>query len=219
MGDEFDVVIVGAGLAGIGAAHQLHTAFPGMDYAILEARDAPGGTWDLFRYPGVRSDSDMFTLAYRFRPWSGAQSFAGGEAIRDYIRSTAAEAGIDRRIRYRHRVISASWSSDEARWTVLAEHDGQQVRLTAKFLHLCPGYYHYEQPHDPEFQGTERFTGTLVHPQDWPEDLDHAGKKVVVIGSGARRSRWSRRWPRTPSTSRCCSAPPATSWRCPAGTR
>jgi monooxygenase len=183
--DDLDVLIVGAGLAGIGAAHQLQSAFPGLDYAILESRDALGGTWDLFRYPGVRSDSDMFTMAYRFRPWPGAQSFAGGPAIRDYVRATAEDAGIDRRIRYRHRVLSASWSSDEARWTVLAEHDGEQVRLTAKFLHLCAGYYHYEQPHAPEFPGVERFTGTVVHPQHWPEDLAHAGKRVVVIGSGA----------------------------------
>ena len=185
MRDDLDVLIVGAGLAGVGAAHQLQSAFPGLDYAILESRESLGGTWDLFRYPGVRSDSDMFTMAYRFRPWPGAQSFARGESILDYVRATASEGGVDRRIRYRHRVVSASWSSDDARWTVLAEHDGQQVRLTAKFLHLCPGYYHYEQPHAPEFAGVERFTGTVVHPQRWPEDLDHADKRVVVIGSGA----------------------------------
>ncbi len=180
-----DVLIVGAGLSGIGAAHQLQAAFPRRSYAILEAREAIGGTWDLFRYPGVRSDSDMHTLGYRFRPWTKAKAIADGPSILQYVRDTAREAGIDRHICYGHRVVRASWSTEDARWTVESIHNGQTVTMTASVLYLCSGYYHYDAGHLPPFPGMERFAGTLVHPQHWPEDLDHTGKKVVVIGSGA----------------------------------
>jgi monooxygenase len=180
-----DVLIIGAGLSGIGAAHHIQSAFPGRTYTILEARDSIGGTWDLFRYPGVRSDSDMYTLCYRFRPWTDPKAIADGPAILAYIRETAAEAGIDRHIRFRHRVVRAEWSSEEARWTVDAVHDGEPVRLTADFLYTCSGYYRYDGGHAPDFPSIERFRGTVVHPQNWPADLDYTGKRVVVIGSGA----------------------------------
>jgi monooxygenase len=183
--EHLDVLIVGAGLSGIGAAHHLQTAFPHRSYAILEAREVIGGTWDLFRYPGVRSDSDMHTLGYRFRPWTQAKAIADGAAILDYLRDTAAEAGIDRRVRFGHKVIRADWSSSDGRWAVTAEHDGEPVGFTARFLYLCTGYYHYDAGHTPRFPGIEDFAGQLVHPQRWPQDLDHAGKRVVVIGSGA----------------------------------
>ena len=183
--EHVDVLIVGAGLSGIGAAHHLQKAFPARTYTILEARDAIGGTWDLFRYPGVRSDSDMQTLGYRFRPWTQSKSIADGPSILSYVRDTASDAGIDRHIRFGHRVVRAAWSSDEARWTIDAVHNGQSIQLTASFLYVCSGYYHYDGGYTPDFPGVERFGGTVVHPQGWPEDLDYAGKKVVVIGSGA----------------------------------
>jgi cation diffusion facilitator CzcD-associated flavoprotein CzcO len=186
MGSEHvDVLIVGAGLSGIGAAYRIRTQSPGRTYAILEARDAIGGTWDLFRYPGIRSDSDMFTLGYPFRPWPSPQAIADGPSILEYVRDTAAEFGIDRKIRFGHRVVRASWSSDEARWTVEAEHGGATVTTTCSFLYLCSGYYSYRGGHEVEFPGQERFGGTIVHPQAWPSDLDHRDKNVVVIGSGA----------------------------------
>jgi cation diffusion facilitator CzcD-associated flavoprotein CzcO len=185
MSEHLDVLIIGAGLSGIGAAHHLQAAFPARSYAILEARDDLGGTWDLFRYPGVRSDSDMHTLGYRFRPWTQAEAIADGPAILRYIRDTAADAGIDRFIRYGHRVTEASWSSAESRWTVLAEHDGATREITCDFLLVCSGYYRYDEGYTPQFAGVEEFGGRLVHPQHWPEDLDCAGKRVVVIGSGA----------------------------------
>ncbi|WP_213456942.1 flavin-containing monooxygenase [Rhizomonospora bruguierae] len=180
-----DVLIVGAGLSGIGAAHHLQSAFPHRRYTILEARDAIGGTWDLFRYPGVRSDSDMHTLGYRFRPWAEAEAIADGPSILRYIRETAAEAGIDRHIRFGHRVERASWSTEDALWTVEATHGGRPVRLTAQFLYVCGGYYRYDGGHTPDFPGIERFRGTVVHPQAWPAELDYTGKRVVIIGSGA----------------------------------
>jgi len=183
--EHVDVLIIGAGLSGIGAAHHLQSAFPDRTYAILEARDAIGGTWDLFRYPGVRSDSDMHTLGYRFRPWTQAKAIADGPAILRYIRDTAAEAGIDRRIRFGYRAVRAAWSTQDARWTVTAVHRGEPVQLTTNFLYVCTGYYHYDTGHAPHFPGIDRFGGTVVHPQHWPANLDHAGKKVVVIGSGA----------------------------------
>jgi monooxygenase len=183
--EHLDVLIIGAGLSGVGAAHHLQSALPDLSYAILEARDAIGGTWDLFRYPGVRSDSDMHTLGYRFRPWTQARAIADGPAILSYIRDTAAEAGIDRRIRFGYRVVRAEWSTSDARWTVDAVHAGEPVRLTATFLYACTGYYRYDTGHTPSFPGVERFRGTVVHPQRWPEDLDYTGKRVVVIGSGA----------------------------------
>ncbi|MEV1286527.1 NAD(P)/FAD-dependent oxidoreductase [Micromonospora sp. NPDC049679] len=185
MTDHVDVLIVGAGLSGIGAAHHIQAALPERTYAILEARDAIGGTWDLFRYPGVRSDSDMHTLGYRFRPWTQAKAIADGPSILRYIRDTATEAGIDRHIRFGHRVVRAEWSSENARWTVEAVHDGKPVHLAASFLYVCSGYYRYDAGHTPHFPGIERFGGTLVHPQHWPADLDYTGKQVVVIGSGA----------------------------------
>ena len=185
--EHLDVLIVGAGLSGIGAAHRLQTHCPWANYAIFEARDAIGGTWDLFRYPGVRSDSDMHTLGYPFRPWSGDKTIAEGDSILQYIRDTAAEAGIDRQVRFQHRITELSWSTADARWTVTAERSdtAEQVQLTAGFVFSCTGYYRYDRGHVPDFPGMDSFTGQIVHPQFWPEDLDHSGKQVVVIGSGA----------------------------------
>jgi monooxygenase len=183
--EHVDVLIVGAGLSGIGAAWHLQDRCPGKSYAILEARDAIGGTWDLFRYPGIRSDSDMHTLGYRFRPWTQAKAIADGPSIRQYVRDTAREAGIDRHIRFHHRVVSASWSSTEAMWTIIAEREGQTVGMTTSFLMFCSGYYSYDEAYRPSWQGEETFAGQFVHPQFWPETLDYAGKQVVVIGSGA----------------------------------
>ena len=185
--DHFDVLIVGAGLSGIGAARQLQDRCPGKSYAILEARDAIGGTWDLFRYPGIRSDSDMHTLGYRARPWTEAKAIADGPAIREYVRQEARDNAIDRRIRFNHKVLRAEWSSEDARWTVVAERTdtGEAVRLTCGFLYACSGYYSYDEGYSPEFPGADRFQGRLVHPQHWPEDLDYSDKRVVVIGSGA----------------------------------
>ena len=182
-----DVLIVGAGLSGIGAAHYLQTECPWASYTILEARDAMGGTWDLFRYPGIRSDSDMHTLGYAFRPWDGEKSIADGDSILQYIKDTAAEAGIDRQIRFNHRVTAADWSSADSLWHVTAERvdTGEVVELTAGFLFSCSGYYRYDHGYLPDFEGMGDFGGTVVHPQHWPEDLDYAGKRVVVIGSGA----------------------------------
>jgi monooxygenase len=185
--EHVDVLIVGAGLSGVGAACHLLRERPGTTFAVLEARDAIGGTWDLFRYPGVRSDSDMFTLSYSFRPWTGERAMADGDSIRDYVRDTADAYGVTERIRFGHRVVQAAWSSAEARWTVTAQRDdtGAEVTLTCGFLWSCCGYYRYDEGYTPEFAGAEEFAGTVVHPQHWPADLDHAGKRVVVIGSGA----------------------------------
>jgi monooxygenase len=181
--DHVDVLIVGAGLSGIGAACHLRRECPDRSFAILEAREAIGGTWDLFRYPGVRSDSDMFTLSYSFRPWTKSQAMADGPAIRQYVRDTAREYGIDRMIRFRHQVVSADWA--DGKWTVHARHDDQDVVITCSFLFICSGYYRYDQGYTPELPGIGNFAGPVVHPQHWPEDLDYAGKRVVVIGSGA----------------------------------
>jgi monooxygenase len=183
--EHFEVLIVGAGLSGIGAAWHLQHRCPGRRYAILEARDAIGGTWDLFRYPGIRSDSDMYTLGYSFKPWEDAKAIADGPSILRYVRDTAAENGIDRHIRYHHRVVRAEWSSESSRWTVHSEHAGTTVSLTCNFLFMCSGYYRYSAGYTPEFAGIDRFGGALVHPQHWPEGLDYRGKRVVVIGSGA----------------------------------
>jgi monooxygenase len=184
---DLDVLIVGAGLSGIGAACRLQREHPGLSYSILEARDSIGGTWDLFRYPGIRSDSDMFTLGYSFKPWEQPKSIADGESIRDYIREAATENGLQQRIQFNSRIVRAEWSSEEARWTVEVQRtdSGERSRLRCGFLFGCTGYYSYEHGYTPEFEGLEHFGGTLVHPQHWPEDLDYRGKRVVVIGSGA----------------------------------
>ncbi|HZB05709.1 MAG TPA: NAD(P)/FAD-dependent oxidoreductase [Thermoleophilaceae bacterium] len=185
--EHVDVLIVGAGLSGVGTACHLQAHCPGKSYAILEARDAIGGTWDLFRYPGIRSDSDMFTLGYNFRPWPDGKAIADGPAIRSYVRETAGDHGVDEKIRFHHRVVRAEWSTDEARWSVTAERtdSGETVELTCGFLFGATGYYRYDEGYLPQFEGTERFRGEIVHPQHWPEDLDYYGKRVVVIGSGA----------------------------------
>ncbi|WP_210649624.1 NAD(P)/FAD-dependent oxidoreductase [Nocardioides sp. SYSU D00065] len=183
--DHVDVLIIGAGLSGIGAAAHLVKDLPGTTYAVLERRDASGGTWDLFRYPGVRSDSDMHTLGYRFRPWRGHTSLADGASILAYVRDTAREYGVDDHIRYGHHVTAASWDAATARWSVTARVGEETVTVTADFLWACSGYYDYDRGHTPHFEGQERFRGEVVHPQHWPQDLDHAGKRVVVIGSGA----------------------------------
>ncbi|AHH16134.1 putative FAD-containing monooxygenase EthA [Nocardia nova SH22a] len=184
-GEYVDVVIVGAGLSGIGAGYRVQTELPGTSYAILEAREALGGTWDLFRYPGIRSDSDMFTLGYPFEPWRDAKSIADGPSILRYITETARRHGIDKHIRFGTKVVAAQWSSADARWTLTLDEGGRTRTLRCRFLYSCSGYYDYDQGHSPEFPGVESFAGTMVHPQFWPEDLDYADKKVVVIGSGA----------------------------------
>jgi len=183
--DHIDVLIVGAGISGIDAAYRIQTGNPGLRYAILEARDAIGGTWDLFRYPGVRSDSDMVTLGFPFRPWRQEKSIADGADIRDYVRETARAFGIDKAIRFRHRAVAADWSSASARWTVDVETDAGVRRITCGFLFLCAGYYDYAAGHAPDWPGRDGFAGRVVHPQFWPQDIDLHGKRVVVIGSGA----------------------------------
>ena len=184
---SLDVLIVGAGVSGIGAAYYLQRDHPRRSYAILEARGASGGTWDLFRYPGIRSDSDLHTFGYAFKPWRDEEAIAGGEKILAYVRETAAEHGIDRHIRFHTKVIDASWSSADARWTVEVERTetGERMTLTCSWLFCAAGYYRYDQGFTPHFEGRERFRGQIIHPQLWPEDLDYAGKRVLVIGSGA----------------------------------
>ncbi len=184
--DHVDVIIVGAGLSGVGAAVHLQRDCPGRSFVLLEGRDAIGGTWDLFRYPGIRSDSDMFTLGYRFKPWTAAKSIADGPSILAYVRETAAEHDVARHVRFGHKVTTAEWSSTDARWTVTADRsDGTTATLTCNFLYMCSGYYSYAEGHRPAFAGEADFAGRIVHPQFWPADLDYAGKRVVVIGSGA----------------------------------
>jgi monooxygenase len=182
-----DVLIVGAGLSGIGAAYHLQKQSPGTSYRILEGRDAIGGTWDLFQYPGIRSDSDMFTLGYNFKPWKGGKVLADGPAIKAYVTETATNAGIDQHIQFQHEVLSAAWSTAKALWTVIArdKNSGRESEYTCNFLYLCAGYYSYKTAHTPEFDGLEDFSGQLIHPQYWPKDCDYSGKKVVIIGSGA----------------------------------
>jgi len=176
---------VGAGISGISAAWHLQDRCPTKSYAVLERRDDLGGTWDLFNYPGIRSDSDMFTLGFRFKPWESAQSIADGASIKAYIKEAATENGIDQHIRYRQKVVAADWSDADNRWTVTVDNDGRQEQISCSFLFACSGYYNYDEGYSPEFEGAQDFQGTIIHPQHWPEDLDYAGKKVVVIGSGA----------------------------------
>lgn len=185
--EHFDVLIIGAGISGIGAAYYLQRELPGKRYAILEARGAMGGTWDLFRYPGIRSDSDLHTFGYAFKPWTDRKAIADADSILDYLRETAEENGIDRHIRYHRRLVSADWSSDEGRWRVGIEctDTGEKLSMTCTWLFSATGYYRYDEGYTPHFEGRERFQGQIIHPQHWPEDLDYAGKRIVVIGSGA----------------------------------
>ena len=185
--EHVDVVVVGAGLSGIGAAYHLQTMSPDRSYVILEGRDGLGGTWDLFKYPGIRSDSDMHTLGFSFKPWTEAKSIADGPSILQYLKQTVAQFGIEKNIRYGQLVTQAQWSTDDAQWTVTSTNKatGASSIVTCSFLFMCSGYYSYKKGHTPEFTGRERFKGTVVHPQSWPTDLDYAGKRVVVIGSGA----------------------------------
>lgn len=185
--EHVDVLIIGAGLSGIGAAYYLQRDLPGKRYAILEAREASGGTWDLFRYPGIRSDSDLYTFGYEFKPWLSSQAIADAHLILDYLRETASENGIDRHIRYQRKVSHAAWCSDTARWTVEIEclDSGEQQRMTCNWLFCAAGYYRYDQGFTPKLEGIEQFSGQVIHPQHWPEDLDYSGKRVLVIGSGA----------------------------------
>ncbi len=183
--EHFNIIIVGAGISGVGAAYHLQKHCPSKTFAILEARDAIGGTWDLFRYPGIRSDSDMYTLGYSFEPWTEAKAIADGPNILAYVKRVAAKYGIDRHIRFNHHVAAARWSTADARWVVTAQHEGREVEYSCNFLFMCSGYYNYARGHSPEFAGSESFKGQIIHPQFWPENLDYAGKKVVVIGSGA----------------------------------
>ncbi len=185
--EHLDLLIVGAGLSGIAAGYHVQTRFPGRRTAILENRGAIGGTWDLFRYPGIRSDSDMYTLGYSFAPWTGDKAIADGASIRTYIEDTARTHGLDRQIRFHHRVIAAAWSSATARWTVDVERAdlGDTIQLTCDFLFMASGYYAYDHGHQPDLADAARFRGRIVHPQSWPADLDHRGQRVVIIGSGA----------------------------------
>ncbi|HTB78796.1 MAG TPA: NAD(P)/FAD-dependent oxidoreductase, partial [Polyangiaceae bacterium] len=185
--EHVDVLIVGAGISGIGAGYHLQTNCPDRTYAIVEAREAIGGTWDLFRYPGIRSDSDMYTLGYSFRPWTNPKAIADGPAILSYVRETARVYGIDQKIRFNTRVKRASWSTPDARWTVEMERgpSREPVTITCSFLFMCSGYYDYSAGYLPDFPGIERFGGRVVHPQKWTDDIEYAGKRVVVIGSGA----------------------------------
>lgn len=185
--EHLDVLIIGAGVSGIGAGHYLRTLQPSKTFAILEGRGVSGGTWDLFRYPGIRSDSDLHTFGYEFKPWRDKQSIADGPRILSYLRETIAEENLEPHIRYHHRVIAADWSSEAARWLVEVERTdtGERLRISASWIFSCSGYYRYDEGFTPEFPGRDQFKGQIVHPQHWPEDLDYAGKRVVVIGSGA----------------------------------
>jgi monooxygenase len=185
MSQHFDVVIVGAGISGVGAACHLSDAFPGKSYTILEGRAAIGGTWDLFRYPGIRSDSDMYTLGYKFEPWKDKKSIADGDTIRHYVEEVAHKHGVDRKIRFGHQVKRASWSSDDARWTLEVERGDETLRFTCNFFWVCAGYYSYAEGYVPELAGIGDYKGRIVYPQFWPEDLDYEDKRVIVIGSGA----------------------------------
>jgi cation diffusion facilitator CzcD-associated flavoprotein CzcO len=185
--EHLDVLVVGAGISGVGAGYYLQKNCPWAQYAVFEARESMGGTWDLFRYPGIRSDSDMHTLGFAFRPWDGEKTIADGASILQYIKDTARETGVEKNIRYQHKVLAADWSTQDARWLVTAERGdtGERFQLTAGFVFGCTGYYRYDTGYTPEFPGRDRFKGQVIHPQFWPEDLDYEGKNIVVIGSGA----------------------------------
>ena len=185
--EQFDVLIIGAGLSGVGAGVHLQQRCPGKTYLIVEARDAIGGTWDLFRYPGIRSDSDMFTLGYSFKPWTKSKSIADGASILEYVRETAREHGVEKHIRFQQRVVGAEWSTADSKWIVTVERGPQKepVRYACSFLYMCGGYYRYDAGYTPDFPGAKDFKGQVIHPQKWPEGLDYTGKRVVVIGSGA----------------------------------
>jgi cation diffusion facilitator CzcD-associated flavoprotein CzcO len=185
--EHLDVLVIGAGISGIGVGRYLTTEHPTKRFAIFEGRGASGGTWDLFRYPGIRSDSDLHTFGYEFKPWRDKESIASAPRILDYLRQTATENGLDEHIRYHHQVVSVDWSPEQARWVVEVEHGetGEQLRFTAGWVFCAGGYYRYDEGYTPHFEGRERFEGQIVHPQHWPEDLEYAGKRVVVIGSGA----------------------------------
>ena len=182
---DVDVIIIGAGFSGLGAAHRITERNPGTSYVILERREQIGGTWDLFRYPGVRSDSSIFTLCFPWEPWTGPERVADGEHIREYLNATAHKYGIDQHIRFNTHVRSADWNSSDDTWTVTAEQDGTEKTYRGRFLFFGSGYYNYDEGYTPDFPGLNEFDGSIVHPQHWPEDLDYQGKKVVVIGSGA----------------------------------
>ena len=187
MGDAefFDVLIIGAGISGIGAAYRIHERNPQMTYALLERRERIGGTWDLFRYPGIRSDSDIFTLSFPYQPWTRPENIADGDHIREYLTAAAHEFGIDQHITFNTHVRSANWDSETDIWTVHTVQDGEEKSYRGRFLFFGTGYYNYDEGYTPDFPGIENFAGQVVHPQFWPESLDYAGKKVVVIGSGA----------------------------------
>ncbi len=185
MTEFVDVVIIGAGISGISAAWHLQDRCPDKSYVVLERRENLGGTWDLFKYPGIRSDSDMYTLGFRFKPWMSDQAIVEGPSILSYLKETAAENGIDRHMRLGHRVVAANWSDADNRWELTVERAGEQIQIACAFLFACSGYYNYDEGYTPAFAGREDFGGTIVHPQHWPEDLDYQGKKIVVIGSGA----------------------------------
>jgi monooxygenase len=185
MTEFVDVVIVGAGISGISAAWHLQDRCPDKSYVVLERRENLGGTWDLFKYPGIRSDSEMFTLGFRFKPWTSEKAIADGPSIMSYLEETVAEYGIDKHIRYSQKVVAADWSDEDNRWTVRIETDGEVREISCAFLLACSGYYNYDEGYTPEFAGRDDFEGTIIHPQHWPQDLDYAGKKVVIIGSGA----------------------------------